>query len=182
MTTTPRRRIAFYSHDTQGLGHIRRNLALAAAMVAAEPRTDVLVLTGAPQATALPLPPNTEIVTVPTVAKDGEGGYAAGTFAMDLSAVLALRSDLITSALVAFAPDVARYVKDASTPLRVTPVPDDTVRSDGRRLPQSFDQAMGLRRDDTALKTQIDAALVKAKPRIDEILKQEGVPVLPVSN
>ncbi|GBU16480.1 MULTISPECIES: methanol oxidation system protein MoxJ [Methylobacterium] len=83
---------------------------------------------------------------------------------------------------VAFAPDVARYVKDASTPLRVTPVPDDTVRSDGRRLPQSFDQAMGLRRDDTALKTQIDAALVKAKPRIDEILKQEGVPVLPVSN
>ena len=106
MTTTPRRRIAFYSHDTQGLGHIRRNLALAAAMVAAEPRTDVLVLTGAPQATALPLPPNTEVVTVPTVAKDGEGGYAAGTFAMDLSAVLALRSDLITSALVAFAPDV----------------------------------------------------------------------------
>ena len=76
VTTTPRRRIAFYSHDTQGLGHIRRNIALAASLVAAEPCTDVLILTGAPQATALPLPPHTEIVTVPTVAKDADGGSA----------------------------------------------------------------------------------------------------------
>lgn len=73
MTTTPRRRIAFYSHDTQGLGHIRRNIALAGAIVAADPRTDVLVLTGAPQATSLPLPPHTEVITVPTVAKDSDG-------------------------------------------------------------------------------------------------------------
>ena len=106
MNTTPRRRIAFYSHDTQGLGHIRRNIALAGAMVAAEPRTDVLILTGAPQATSLPLPPNTEVITVPTVAKDSEGEYAAATFAMDLDSLLTLRSNLITTALTAFAPDV----------------------------------------------------------------------------
>lgn len=106
MNTTPRRRIAFYSHDTQGLGHIRRNIALAGAIVAAEPRTDVLILTGAPQATSLPLPPNTEVVTVPTVAKDGNGGYAAGAFAMELGSLLTLRANLITTALQAFAPDV----------------------------------------------------------------------------
>lgn len=106
MNTTPRRRIAFYSHDTQGLGHIRRNIALASAIVAAEPRTDVLILTGAPQATSLPLPPNTEVITVPTVAKDAGGTYTAATFAMDLDALLSLRSDLITTALTAFAPDV----------------------------------------------------------------------------
>ncbi len=106
MNTTPRRRIAFYSHDTQGLGHIRRNIALAGAIVADEPRTDVLILTGAPQATSLPLPPNTEVITVPTVAKGADGGYAAATFAMDLGSLLALRSNLITTALRAFAPDV----------------------------------------------------------------------------
>lgn len=106
MNTTPRRRIAFYSHDTQGLGHIRRNIALAGSIVAAEPRTDVLILTGAPQATSLPLPPNTEVITVPTVAKDADGGYAAATFAMDLESLLTLRSNLITTALTAFAPDV----------------------------------------------------------------------------
>ena len=106
VNTTPRRRIAFYSHDTQGLGHIRRNIALAGAIVAAEPRTDVLILTGAPQATSLPLPPNTEVITVPTVAKDADGAYTAATFAMDLDSLLSLRSNVITTALTAFAPDV----------------------------------------------------------------------------
>ncbi|GJE75678.1 methanol oxidation system protein MoxJ [Methylorubrum suomiense] len=83
---------------------------------------------------------------------------------------------------VAFGPDIARYVRDSSTKLRVTPVPDDTLRSDGRKMPQSFDQAMGVRRADTALKDALDAAIAKAKPRIEAILKEEGVPVLPVSN
>ncbi len=83
---------------------------------------------------------------------------------------------------VAFGPDVARYVRDSSTKLRMTPVPDDTQASDGRKMPQSFDQAMGVRKDDTALKAEIDAALEKAKPKIEAILKEEGVPVLPVSN
>lgn len=106
MNTTPRRRIAFYSHDTQGLGHIRRNIALAGSIVAAEPRTDVLILTGAPQATSLPLPANTEVITVPTVAKDADGEYTAATFAMDLEALLELRSNVITTALTAFQPDV----------------------------------------------------------------------------
>jgi len=83
---------------------------------------------------------------------------------------------------VAFGPDVARYVKDSSVPLRVTPVPDDTVRSDGQKMPQSFDQSMGVRRDDTALKAALDAGIAKAKPKIDEILKQEGVPLSVASN
>lgn len=83
---------------------------------------------------------------------------------------------------VAFAPDVARYVRDSSTKLRMTPVPDDTQTSDGRKMPQSFDQSMGVRKDDTALKAEIDAAIERAKPKIEAILKEEGVPVLPVSN
>lgn len=83
---------------------------------------------------------------------------------------------------VGFGPDVARYVRDSSTKLRMTPVPDDTTRSDGQKVPQSFDQSMGVRKDDTALKAELDAALEKAKPKIEAILKEEGVPVLPVSN
>ena len=83
---------------------------------------------------------------------------------------------------VAFAPDVARYVRDSSVKLRMTPVPDDTKRSDGQKMPQVFDQSMGVRRDDAALRDALDAALVKAKPQIDAILKQEGVPVAPPSN
>ncbi|MCJ2134184.1 methanol oxidation system protein MoxJ [Methylobacterium sp. J-026] len=79
---------------------------------------------------------------------------------------------------VAFAPDVARYVRESTVPLRMTPVPNETVGSDGRRMPQDFDQSMGVRRDDTALKGALDAAIAKAKPQIDAVLKQDGVPVI----
>ena len=63
-----------------------------------------------------------------------------------VSEVVANKADVA----VAFAPDVARYVKDSSQPLRMNPVPDDTARSDGQKVPQSFDQSMGVRRDDQA--------------------------------
>ncbi|WP_027172772.1 methanol oxidation system protein MoxJ [Methylobacterium sp. 10] len=95
-----------------------------------------------------------------------------------VSEVVANKADVA----VAFAPDVARYVKDSSQPLRMTLVPDDTVRSDGQKMPQSFDQSMGVRRDDQALKTALDAAITKARPQIEAILRQDGVPVTPVSN
>ncbi|WP_238257824.1 methanol oxidation system protein MoxJ [Methylobacterium gnaphalii] len=83
---------------------------------------------------------------------------------------------------VAFAPEVGRYVKESTTPLRMTLVPDDTVRSDGQRMPQSYDQSMGVRKGEAALRDALDAGIAKAKPRIDAILKDEGVPTAPVSN
>ncbi|GJD37308.1 methanol oxidation system protein MoxJ [Methylobacterium aerolatum] len=79
---------------------------------------------------------------------------------------------------VAFAPDIARYVKESAVPLRMAPVPNDTVTSDGRKMPQDFDQSMGVRKDDAALREALDAGIAKAKPQIDAILKQDGVPVI----
>ncbi|MBG0799130.1 methanol oxidation system protein MoxJ [Methylocystis sp. L43] len=82
---------------------------------------------------------------------------------------------------VGFAPDVARYVKASSTPLRMTLIEDDAVKSNGEKVPQRFDQSVAVRRDDKALLTEIDQALVAARPKIDDILKAEGVPLLPVT-
>lgn len=78
--TSNSRRLALYSHDTQGLGHVRRNSVVAAALVAKHPDTDVLLLTGAPEATALPLPPRTEVITVPSLHKNRAGDYSARKF------------------------------------------------------------------------------------------------------
>lgn len=100
------RRVALYSHDAQGLGHVRRNLALAAALVAGRPGTEVLLLTGAPEATTLPLPPHTDVVTLPTVRKDDRGQYVARHLSSPVSQVLALRAAVLEGALVAFAPDL----------------------------------------------------------------------------
>ncbi|MBY6240865.1 methanol oxidation system protein MoxJ [Methylosinus sp. Sm6] len=83
---------------------------------------------------------------------------------------------------VAFAPDVARYVKSSSTALRVETIADDAAKSNGEKVPQQFDQSVGVRRDDTALLAQIDAALTTAKPKIDAILEAEGVPLLSLAH
>jgi mxaJ protein len=82
---------------------------------------------------------------------------------------------------VGFAPDVARYVKASATPLRMTLIEDTAAKSSGEKVPQRFDQSVAVRRDDKALLAAVDAALVAARPKIEDILKAEGVPLLPVN-
>ena len=102
----PVRRIAFYSHDTQGLGHTRRNIALAGALVAAHPGTDVLLVTGNPEACLLPLPRQTDVLTLPTIRKTASGGYASRSLASPLEMVLDLRARMLEATLGSFAPDL----------------------------------------------------------------------------
>ena len=97
-------RVALYSHDTQGLGHVRRNSLIAAALVEADPATDLLLLTGAAEASALPLPPRTDVVTFPGVRKDLDGSYAARCLSASLDEVVAVRESIIEAALTAFDP------------------------------------------------------------------------------
>lgn len=81
-------------------------------------------------------------------------------------------------AAIAFASDVARYVKASSTPLKMTMLDDDFVRADGLRIPLHFDQAIGVRQADEALAEALDQALAKAEPEIAKALADEGVPLL----
>jgi mxaJ protein len=81
---------------------------------------------------------------------------------------------------VGFAPDVARYVKGSTVPLRMTLIEDDAAKSNGEKVPQRFDQSVAVRRDDKALLSAVDAALVAARPKIEKILEAEGVPLLPL--
>ncbi|MDP9444908.1 MAG: glycosyltransferase [Actinomycetota bacterium] len=107
------RRVALYSHDTQGLGHVRRNTLIAAALVEADPATDVLLLTGAPEAAMLPLPPSTELLTLPALHKDAAGHYAPRILSTPLEELLTLRARLIESALTSFDPDLVIVDKAA---------------------------------------------------------------------
>lgn len=102
----PRRRVALYSHDTQGLGHIRRNLAIATALAAAEPASEILIISGAPGAGALPLPPGTDCLTLPALGKRADGSYQPRSLAASLGALTELRSRIIQAALTSFDPDL----------------------------------------------------------------------------
>lgn len=81
-----------------------------------------------------------------------------------------------------FAPDVARYVK-ANGALKMTLVKDDADR-DGERVPQQYDQSMGVRIGNEKLLVALEAGLTRAAPEIADILKEEGIPTLqsPKSN
>jgi predicted glycosyltransferase len=100
-------RIALYCHDALGLGHIRRTLLLAGALSKLAPRPDILVLSGAQEALALPRPPGCDVLRLPGLVKQGRERYAA----RDLSGIApaelrALRSSVAAAALTSFAPDL----------------------------------------------------------------------------
>ncbi len=103
---SPGRRIALYSHDSQGLGHVRRNSLLAAAMVDARPDVDVMLLSGAPEVSALPLPPRTEVVKIPSLSKNSDGQYGARSLRCSLDELVAMRRAILAGALTSFAPDL----------------------------------------------------------------------------
>jgi mxaJ protein len=78
---------------------------------------------------------------------------------------------------VAFAPEVARYVKQRGDALKMVVVPDNATGVDGKKIPFHFDQSLGVRKDDAALMAEVNAALEKAKPEIEKLLKDEGIPL-----
>ena len=59
------RRFLFYSHDGLGLGHVRRNLAIAHALTEVSADASVLVLTGAAEAANLGVPSRVSVAKLP---------------------------------------------------------------------------------------------------------------------
>ena len=98
-------RIALYSHDALGLGHLRRNLAIAGALAKRETGHATLLVTGAREAGVFPMPPGTDCLALPALTKAG-GAYRPRSIGMDLDELVRLRSAAIASALVEFDPDV----------------------------------------------------------------------------
>jgi len=81
---------------------------------------------------------------------------------------------------VAWAPSVARYVKDSRVPLTATAVPD-TKRSDGEAITFTYDTAVGVRKGNGELRGQIETALEQLRPQIDKVLTDEGIDALALS-
>lgn len=100
-------RIALYSHDTMGLGHIRRNLRLAQAIVEAHPTAAVLLVSGTHVAGAFRMPAGVDCLTLPALAKhDDTGIYGARHLRLPLDDLLSLRARTARAALESFEPDV----------------------------------------------------------------------------
>lgn len=97
-------RILLYSHDSWGLGHLRRNLTIAAALSQRFPAASILIVTGSPCATQFPLPANVSLIKLPSVSKDISGGYCSNNVNSSLNSVIGLRSRLLLAAFRSFRP------------------------------------------------------------------------------
>src|SRR5262249_28111506 len=84
-------RILLYSHDTFGLGHLRRNLAIAGRLSHALPGCSLLLLSGSQAVQQFVLPLGADIIKLPTVTKLGHEHYVAQRLSITPSEVLALR-------------------------------------------------------------------------------------------
>ncbi|NUQ64863.1 MAG: glycosyltransferase [Pirellulales bacterium] len=99
-------RIALYSHDTMGIGHMRRNLLVAQALMQSPSVASCLIVAGAREAAALAMPARVDCLTLPAFKKQRGGGYRSRCLHMHFRELALLRSKTIHAAIEAYAPDV----------------------------------------------------------------------------
>ena len=98
-------RIAFYSHDSYGLGHLQRCLKLAEAL-ARRASVQGLLLTGSPWASAFARPAGFRVVALAPLRKLAPGRYEAREPGLDLERVIAARRTCLARAVERFRPDL----------------------------------------------------------------------------
>jgi predicted glycosyltransferase len=103
-----RQRLAVFTHDAYGLGHVRRSTRILQAVAEREPRAALLLITGSPATHLLrELPPNADTLKLPTIATSGGGnGTRPPTLDIGVAELAAMRGELTRRALDLFDPDV----------------------------------------------------------------------------
>ena len=88
--TTPKRAL-IYSHDSFGLGHLRRCRAIAHALVDQNPNMSVIILSGSPIIGNFDFKRRVDFVRVPGVIKLRNGDYTSHSLDLDIDQTVALR-------------------------------------------------------------------------------------------
>ncbi len=105
-TGSPRVRIALYSHDALGLGHIRRNLLIAETLAAPPTNATVLLIAGSEAISRFPMPPHVDCLSLPGVRKEANESYHARELDLSWQTMIRLRATSIRAALDAYRPDI----------------------------------------------------------------------------
>ena len=128
-----------YSHDTYGLGHIRRTLAIARSL--RKSSVNILILTGSPLVGKFSIPRRIDFVRIPGMIKVTNEQYLPLSIKLDASEVLEIRKNIILATARAFRPD--RFIVDKA-PLGLKREIVDTLNWLKMELP-SCKSVLGLR-------------------------------------
>jgi predicted glycosyltransferase len=91
-----------YSHDTYGLGHIRRTMAIASRL--RTPNTNVLILTGSPVVGRFSFPEQIDFVRIPGMIKKTNEEYLPLSIKINAGHALDIRKKIIIATVKAFNP------------------------------------------------------------------------------
>lgn len=108
----PAPRIMFYSHDTFGLGHIRRTRTLAIALAEANPGASILIVTGSPIVGRFDFPDGIDFVRIPGVVKLPSGDYVTHNMGLEIEQTVKLRRAIIRQTARVFDPDLVIVDKE----------------------------------------------------------------------
>jgi predicted glycosyltransferase len=100
------KRVLIYSHDSFGLGHLRRCRAIAHSLVDADPAVSILILSGSPIIGSFDFRSRVDFVRVPGVIKLRNGEYVSLNLHINIGETLAMRSSIIRHAADIFDPDL----------------------------------------------------------------------------
>lgn len=111
MNTTPSNRlenarILIYSHDTFGLGHLRRCRAIAHEIVERYKGVSVLIISGSPVIGSFDFKARVDFIRIPGIIKLHNGEYTSLSLHIDLSETLAIREAIIRQTAKVYAPDI----------------------------------------------------------------------------
>src|SRR5690349_4130807 len=99
-------RILIYSHDTMGLGHLRRCRAIAHSLVERFKHVSVLILSGSPIIGSFDFRARVDFVRIPGVIKLRSGEYTSLNLHLDIDQTLRMRGSIIKHTADMFEPDL----------------------------------------------------------------------------
>ncbi len=100
------KKILVYSHDTYGLGNVRRMLQVVDHLVHAQPDVSVLLVSGAPLIHAFRIPHGADYIKLPCVGRTETAQNVVKSLLLPYGEVMRLRADLIFKAALRFRPDL----------------------------------------------------------------------------
>ncbi|MEM5529199.1 hypothetical protein WN093_10265 [Gammaproteobacteria bacterium AS21] len=99
-------RLLIYSHDSFGLGHLRRCRTIAHALVDRYKGLSVLIMTGSPIIGRFDFKARVDFIRIPGIIKLHNGEYTSLGLHIDLADTLALRESIILNTSKVFKPDI----------------------------------------------------------------------------
>lgn len=98
--------ILVYCCDVLGLGHLRRNTAIASALVRDHPGSNALLLTNLSTGDFFECAPGVDFVKLPSLRKDASGGLVPRNLRLDRASLVLLRGAIIDEVARRFRPDL----------------------------------------------------------------------------